>query len=117
MTATTDGTAAGTSQTQVCQRRKFREGAWATRMRFDDAPVAGPDGDQLVEGFYGISPLQAPLDPSYSELDWEYLPNGGWGMSAATLWTTSWATASLQPFVADNATLATRGAATAGTSS
>src|SRR5919201_120180 len=109
MTSTTDGTPAGTREAQVCQQRKFREGTWATRMRFTDAPTAGPDGDEIVEGFYGISPLVAPLDPSYSEMDWEYLPNGGWGYSGPTLWTTTWETASLDPWIADNVTLPTSG--------
>jgi hypothetical protein len=89
LTSSTDGTAAGTSQAQICQARKFYVGTYATRVRFEDAPDSGPDGDQLVETFYAISPLQAPLDPNYSELDWEYLPNGGWGMTAPTFWMTS----------------------------
>jgi hypothetical protein len=109
MTSSTDGTAAGTSQAQICQHRKFGEGTWATRIRFDDAPTVGPDGDQIVEGFYGISPLAAPLDPDYSEMDWEYLPNGGWGMSAPTLWTTTWETARLDPWFADNTAFSTSG--------
>ena len=109
MTSSTDGTPAGTSQAQVCQQRKFREGTWATRIRFTDSPTVGPDGDQIVEGFYGISPLAAPLDPDYSELDWEYLPNGGWGMTEPTLWTTTWETARLDPWLADNVTKSTTG--------
>jgi hypothetical protein len=109
MTSSTDGTAAGTSQAQICQQRKFREGTWATRIRFGDAPTVGPDGDQIVEGFYGVSPLAAPLDPDFSEMDWEYLPNGGWGMSAPTLWTTTWETARLDPWLAENTTLSTSG--------
>jgi hypothetical protein len=109
MSSSTDGTAAGTQEAQICQQRKFREGTWATRIRFTDAPTAGPDGDQIVEGFYGISPLVAPLDPNYSEMDWEYLPNGGWGMSYPTLWTTTWETARLDPWLADNVTSATSG--------
>jgi hypothetical protein len=102
LTSSTDGTAAGTSQAQVCQARKFYDGTYATRVRFQDAPDSGADGDQLVETSYAISPLQAPLDPSYSELDWEYLPNGGWGRTAPTLWVTSWATVQLDPWIADN---------------
>ena len=102
LTSTTDGTGSGTSEAQICQARKFFEGTYATRVRFQDVPDAGADGDQLVETFYAISPLQAPLDPSYSELDWEYLPNGGWGNVDPTLWVTSWATVQLDPWIADN---------------
>jgi hypothetical protein len=102
LTSSTDGTAAGTNEAQICQARKFYEGTYATRVRFEDTPDLGADGDQLVETFYAISPLQAPLDPNYSELDWEYLPNGGWGMTAPTLWVTSWATVQLDPWIADN---------------
>jgi hypothetical protein len=102
LTSSTDGTAVGTTQAQICQARKFYEGTYATRVRFQDAPISGADGDQLVETFYAISPLQAPLDPSYSELDWEYLPNGGWGVTAPTLFVTSWATVQLDPWIADN---------------
>jgi hypothetical protein len=102
LTSSTDGTAAGTSEAQICQRRKFLQGTYATRVRFEDAPSSGADGDQLVETFYAISPLQAPLDPNYSELDWEYLPNGGWGVTAPTLFVTSWHTVQLDPWIADN---------------
>jgi hypothetical protein len=102
LNASTDGTAAGTSQAQICQQRRFLAGTYATRVRFADAPTSGPDGDQLVETFYAISPLEAPLDPSYSELDWEYLPNGGWGVTAPTLFMTSWETVQLDPWIADN---------------
>jgi len=79
MTSTTDGTYAGTSQTQICQQRKFLAGTYASRVRFSDAPLSGPAGDQPVESFYTISPLRRPLDPNYSEIDFEYLPHGGWG--------------------------------------
>ena len=102
LSSSTNGTAAGTTQAQICQQRKFFEGTYATRVRFSDAPTSGPDGDQIVETFYTISPLQAPLDPNYSELDWEYLPNAGWGMNASTLFVTSWETARLDPWLADN---------------
>ena len=80
MTSSTDGTYAGTTQTQICQQRKFREGTYASHVRFRDAPVSGPSGDQPVESFYTISPLKRPLDPNYSEIDFEYLPHGGWGL-------------------------------------
>lgn len=92
MTSRTDGTAAGTRQTQVCHRRKYLEGTYAARVRFTDAPVEGPGGDQLVESFYTISPLKAPWDMDYSELDFEYLPNGGWGIAGPTLYATTWET-------------------------
>jgi hypothetical protein len=92
MTSATDGTAANTTQTQLCQQRKFLDGTYAARVRFSDTPASGPDGDQLVQSFYTISPLKAPWDPDYSELDWEYLPNGGWGIDGPTLYATTWET-------------------------
>lgn len=71
-------------------------------MRFTDLPQNGPGGDQLVETFYQIAPQQGNLDPQYSELDFEYLPNGGWGQSGATLFVTSWETFQLEPWQAFN---------------
>jgi hypothetical protein len=97
MTSTTDGTGAGTMQTQICHERKFFEGTYAARVRFTDAPLAGPGGDQIVESFYTISPLKAPMNPDYSELDFEYLPNGGWGVAGASLYETTWYTFSPEP--------------------
>ena len=96
MTSSTDGTYAGTSQTQVCQQRKFREGTYASRVRFRDAPDSGPAGDQPVESFYSISPLKKPLDLDYSELDFEYLPHGGWGL-AQSVGYAAWETYSPEP--------------------
>jgi hypothetical protein len=97
MTSSTDGTGANTSQTQICHQRKYLEGTYAARVRFADNPVSGGGGDQLVESFYTISPLKAPMDPDYSELDFEYLPNGGWGSNGPTLFATTWETFSPEP--------------------
>ncbi|HYY57534.1 MAG TPA: glycoside hydrolase family 16 protein [Pyrinomonadaceae bacterium] len=92
MTSSTDGTGERTYQTQVCHQRKYLEGTYAARVRFSDNPLSGPGGDQLVQSFYTISPLKAPWDPDYSEIDYEYLPNGGWGISGPTLYATTWET-------------------------
>ena len=97
MTSSTDGTAANTKQTQICHQRKYKEGTYAARVRFTDNPISGPGGDQLVQSFYTISPLKAPMDPDYSELDFEYLPNGGWGIDGPTLYATTWETFSPEP--------------------
>jgi hypothetical protein len=97
MTSSTAGTGATTTQTQICQQRKYFEGTYAARVRFTDAPVSGPGGDQIVESFYTIAPLKAPMDPDYSELDYEYLPNGGWGIDGPTLYATTWETFSPEP--------------------
>ena len=97
MTSSTDGTGANTKQTQICHQRKYFEGTYAARVRFTDAPLAGPGGDQIVESFYTISPLKAPMDADYSELDFEYLPNGGWGVAGPTLYETTWYTFSPEP--------------------
>ena len=97
MTSSTDGTGENTTQTQICHQRKYLEGTYAARVRFSDKPVSGPGGDQIVESFYMISPLKAPMDLDYSELDFEYLPNGGWGIEGPTLYATTWETFSPEP--------------------
>ena len=96
MTSTTDGTSAGTTQTQVCQQRKFREGTYGSRIRFRDLPLSGPAVDQPVESFYTISPLERPLDPNYSEIDFEYLPRGAWSLPQSIGYT-AWETFSPVP--------------------
>lgn len=97
MSSSTEGTGETTTQTQICHQRKYFEGTYAARVRFTDAPVSGPGGDQIVESFYTISPLKAPMDLDYSELDYEYLPNGGWGIDGPTLYATTWETFSPEP--------------------
>lgn len=97
MTSSTDGTPANTKQTQICHQRKYFEGTYAARVRFTDGALSGPSGDQIVQSFYTIAPLKAPMDPDYSELDFEYLPNGGWGIAGPTLYATTWETFSPEP--------------------
>ncbi len=85
--ATADGTAADTTQAEIdTSQRKFFEGTYAARVFFTDAPNGGPDGDAVNETFYTITPDEA----SYSELDNEYLPNGGFGAPGPALFTTTW---------------------------
>ncbi len=100
--ASTDGTAAGTTQAQVCHARKYFEGTYAARVRFSDEPVAGQDGDVVVQTFYLVSPLRHDFDPTFSEVDWEYLPNGGWGDPTTRLYGITWQTVRLEPWQAHN---------------
>ena len=102
MTSSTGGSGENTQHTQFCHQRKYREGTYAARVFFRDEPVQGPDGDQVIETFYAISPLTAPMDPDYSEMDFEYLANGGWGELEHALFATTWETFKLDPFVKDN---------------
>jgi hypothetical protein len=102
LSASTDGTPQGTTQAQVCHQRKYFEGTYAARVRFSDAPVQGPDGDVVVQTFYAVAPLKFDFDPEYSELDWEYLPNGGWGDARTRLYGVSWQTVRIEPWAAFN---------------
>ncbi len=100
--ASTDGTPAGTFQAQVCHARKYFEGTYAARIRFSDTPVQGDDGDVVVQSFYLVSPLRHDFDPQFSEVDWEYLPNGGWGDPATRLYGITWQTVRIDPWQAHN---------------
>jgi hypothetical protein len=104
MSSVTHGASGATRQSQICHQRKYLEGTYAARVRFTDVAISGPDGDQVVETFYFISPLKAPMDPDYSEIDFEYLPNGGWGRSEATMRGTTWETFQAEPMMDDNIT-------------
>ncbi len=102
LSARTDGTPQGTTQAQLCHARKYLAGTYAARVRFTDAPVQGPDGDVVVQTFYAVAPLRFDFDPTYSELDWEYLPNGGWGDARTRLYGVSWQTVRVEPWLAFN---------------
>ena len=102
--AATNGTAGGTSHAEFSQsNRRFFEGTYLARIKFSDAPASGSDGDHVNQTFYTISPLAAPMDPTYSELDFsEYLPNGGWGEAGPINYQTTWYTYVADPWYADN---------------
>lgn len=102
MMAQTNGQGKQTRQAQFCHQRKFFEGTYAARIRFADKAASGPSGDVVVQSFYLISPLEKDLSPKYSELDFEYLPNGGWGATGPALFNTSWETVQMEPWKALN---------------
>ncbi|MET7495397.1 cellulose binding domain-containing protein [Streptomyces sp900116325] len=85
--ASTDGTKASTEQAEVQSSGiHFLTGTYAARIYFNDKPTSGRNGDHVNESFYTISPNNS----RYSELDNEYMPNGGWGAPGPKLDTTSW---------------------------
>lgn len=101
--ARTDGTGPGTVQAQLCHARKSLAGTYAARVRFADEPVSGADGDPVIQTFYAVSPLRFDYDPLFSEMDWEYLANGGWGSDKTRLYGITWQTVKLEPWEAHNA--------------
>jgi len=109
MTSSTDGTSEHTYQTQICHQRKYLEGTYAAHVRFSDEPASGIDGDQVVETFYSITPYIKALDPDYSEMDYEYLPNGGWGGAELTFYVTTWETVQIEPWNAENTSNSVQG--------
>ncbi|WP_063794001.1 cellulose binding domain-containing protein [Streptomyces graminilatus] len=87
--AGTDGTARGTRQAEFHRTRPtFFTGTLVARVYLSDKPASGADGDHVNESLFAISPDHA--SPRYSELDYEYMPNGGWGRYGPLLDTTSW---------------------------
>ncbi|MGW0467010.1 cellulose binding domain-containing protein [Streptomyces sp. NPDC003027] len=86
---TTDGTKQGTKQSELLTTKPdFSTGTLAARVHFSDKPTDGRDGDHINESFFAISPDHRST--KYSELDFEYMPNGGWGAVGPRLDTTSW---------------------------
>jgi hypothetical protein len=102
LTARTDGSGEGTVQAQLCHQRKVLHGTYAARIRFSDAPVSGIDGDPVIQTFYAVAPLKHAFDPQFSEVDWEYLPNGGWSSDKQRLYGISWQTVQVEPWEAHN---------------
>lgn len=100
--AHTDGTPQGTVQAQLCHQRKVLGGTYAARIRFSDEPLSGADGDPVVQTFYAVAPLRFDFDPVFSEIDWEYLPNGGWGSAVTRLYSVAWQTVRIEPWQAHN---------------
>jgi Glycosyl hydrolases family 16 len=100
--ASTDGTPGGTRQSQLCRAQQFLWGTTSARVRFSDVPLAGADGDPVVQAFFQVSPLRFDYDPLFSELDWEYLPNGGWGSQDTRLFAVAWQTVRIEPWDAHN---------------
>ncbi|WP_437897999.1 glycoside hydrolase family 16 protein [Sorangium sp. So ce124] len=100
--ATTRGSGESTSHAELQSNDdKFRLGTYSARVKFSNTPLTGPRhlADKPVETFFAISPwINDPeTDPGYSEQDFEYMPNGGWGQEdTSTLWLTSWETATLE---------------------
>lgn len=100
--ASTDGTAGGTEHAQLCGPRQFLKGTHSARVRLSDQAASGPSADQIVQSFYLISPLRFDFDPDFSEIDWEYLPNGGWGDTQPRLYAVNWQTVRINPWQAHN---------------
>ncbi len=97
MTSSTDGTGPNTtanadlSSAQVFGRHVCGARSFHRRSGFGSARRSARA--KLLH----ISPLKAPMDLDYSELDFEYLPNGGWGIDGPTLYATTWETFSPEP--------------------
>ena len=97
--ARSDGTPAGTLQSQLCRPQQFLWGTTSARLRFS---ARVPNGDPVVQALFQVSPLRFDYDPLFSELDWEYLPNGGWGGPGTRLYGIAWQTVRIEPWDAHN---------------
>ncbi len=108
--SSTMGTGATTSEAEMYLPRKFYEGTYGTRIFFNDTPASGADGDHVVTTFFTICVpcLTYDLDPNYRENDFEYLPNGGWGVAGPIFYLTTWDTYRAQPWRAVNTSTSIR---------
>lgn len=95
----TDGTPAGTALAQLCAQRKFLIGTTTARVRLRDS--AG-SRDPVIQSFFLASPLKHDYDPDFSEVDFEYLPHGGWGEPETRLYGVSWQTVRIDPWQSFN---------------
>ncbi|MFB7254477.1 glycoside hydrolase family 16 protein [Streptomyces nojiriensis] len=87
--ASTDGTKQGTRQVEVQSTgTDLFTGTYAARVYFSAKPTSGRNGDHVVQTFFPISSSESSAN--YSELDHEYLPNGGWGSVGSQLDNVSW---------------------------
>ena len=77
-------------QAQVCHERKALYGTYAARVRFSDQPASGAGGDPVIQAFHAASPLRHDFDPEFSQVDWQYLANGGRGSEKTRLYAIAW---------------------------
>jgi len=96
---TTDGTPAHTTLAQLCAPRKFLVGTTTARVRLRDTPGSR---DPIIQSFFLAGPLRHDYDPDFSEVDFEYLPHGGWGEPETRLYGVSWHTVRIEPWESFN---------------
>lgn len=98
----TDGTPANTVQPQLCAPRKFLIGTTSARMRLSDTSDTPGSRDPVIQSFFLAGPLKHDYDPDFSEVDFEYLPHGGWGEPGTRLYGVSWQTVRIDPWQSFN---------------
>jgi hypothetical protein len=99
LTMSTDGRPANTTLAQLCAPRKFLIGTTTARVRLRDTPGSR---DPVIQSFFLASPLKHDYDPEFSEVDFEYLPHGGWGSPDTRLYGVSWQTVRIDPWQSFN---------------
>lgn len=103
---TTDGTPVNTVLAQLCAPRKFLVGTTTARVRLRDTPGSR---DPIIQSFFLAGPLKHDYDPDFSEVDFEYLPHGGWGEPETRLYGVSWHTVRIDPWESFNQASILRG--------